>query len=106
MKTITQQIETLAMKELKRANEKKDLFVDENHTWGVIEEELWEAEQEWRDMDRCAESLKERLFTHDPRYVVDLHNLKSSAIKAAAELVQVIAMCNKAEFSMKGKWNG
>lgn len=106
MKSITKNIEALALKELHRANKKNDLFVDENHTWGVIEEELWEAEQEWRRIDIAAESLKTRLFTHDPRYIEDLHEMKANAIKAAAELIQVIAMCDKAEFSMKGKWNG
>lgn len=106
MKSITKNIEALALKELHRANKKKDMFVDENHTWGVIEEELWEAEQEWIQIDRHAEILKQQLFTHDPRYIENLHRVKYYAVHAAAELIQVIAMCDKAEFSMKGKWNG
>lgn len=106
MKSITKTIEALSLKELHRANKKYGAFIDENHAWGVIEEELWEVEQEVRQMDISAESLKTRLFTHDSRYVEDLHELKSYATQAAAELIQVIAMCDKAEFSLKGKWNG
>lgn len=106
MKKLIKQIETLILKELHRANKKNAPFVDENHTWGVIEEELWEAEEEWIQLDKYADSLKKRLFTHDLRYVEDLHKVKHHAIYAAAELIQVAAMCIKAEFSMKGKWNG
>lgn len=49
MNELLSKVNDLVVGELYQANKVNPLFVDENHAWGVIDEELWEAEMSLED---------------------------------------------------------
>ena len=96
MEKIKNQIETLAKEELERANKKFPLFHSDHECLGVLEEEIIEADYEWRCVNSDFVDFKLNVF-HDMEIdkIINIENLKIHAIKACAEMIQVIAMCEK-----------
>ena len=96
MEKLKNQIETLAKEELERANEKFPLFHSDHEGLGVLEEEVVEADYEWRCVNSDFIDFKLNVF-HDMEIdkIINIENLKIHAINACAETIQVIAMCDK-----------
>lgn len=96
MENLKEQIRKLAEEELKRANEVFSLFHSDHEAVGVIEEEMMEVDFEWRRIYDSFIDFKLSVF-HDEEIekIIDVQNMKDYAINACAELVQVIAMCDK-----------
>lgn len=87
-------ISQLAKKELHRANLNNPAFNSMHEGIGVIFEEIHEAQMENNDIpDYFAEIVEKNRIGEDCTQAID--ELKNSAIKCSAELVQVIAMCDK-----------
>lgn len=96
MEKIINQIEVLAKEELKRANEKSPLFHSDHEALGVIDEEIFEVDLEWMCVKENFECFRIDVFRDDEiDKIIDVQNIKDCAINACAELVQVIAMCDK-----------
>lgn len=103
MNALIHQIKTMANEELDRANQHNPLFTDENHAWGVIDEELWEVDQEYKLMQIYSDMVRMSLYQSSPYSATMkyLSETKKHAILAAAELIQVAAMCDKAQMSLE-----
>lgn len=102
MEQIKSEIERIAKDELKRANEKFPLFHSKHEGFAVILEEIWESENEFEYIKHFFKELKWSVFCDHPKHELksDVKALKNTAVKACAELVQVIAMCDKFIISM------
>ena len=102
MNKLLNEVNDLVSRELCRANKVNQLFVDENHAWGVIDEELWESEQSYAKLVLDTIVLRNSLCGGSAYRVVmrDLAQVRSRAIHTAAELIQVAAMCDKAGMSL------
>lgn len=89
------EIERLAKIELAQANEKYPLFHSQHEAYGVLKEEIEEAVDEIN-----------KLLKHEEQFWIDVKKdikadhiiglMKVDAIEAVKELIQVIAMCDKA----------
>lgn len=105
MKQPLNDIEILISEELERANEENPLFNSRHEGLAVIEEEVWEAGLEFDAVKKYLDKVKLKTFIDDTidtdRWVID--GLRKYALKAAAELIQTAAMCDKWEMS-KEKW--
>lgn len=87
-------IQALADEELKEANEKNPLFHSEHEAYAVILEELEETEENVKAMGYCIQAMWDYVKRDkNPRKSVE--NLKTFALKTAAEAIQVAAMCDK-----------
>jgi hypothetical protein len=97
MEQIKSEIERIAKDELKRANEKFPLFHSKHEGFAVILEEIWESENEFKYIKHFSKELKWSVFCDYPEHEVKsaVKSLKNTAVKACAELVQVVAMCDK-----------
>lgn len=106
MKELLNSVETLMFEELTRANQDNPLFNSRHEGLAVIEEEAWEAEQEFESVKKCLDKVKIQTYIDDTadadRWIAD--GLKKYALRAAAELIQTAAMCDKWEMS-KEMWN-
>lgn len=114
MKELIQEIEQVVSGELQRANGKFPLFNSTHEGLAVIEEEIWEAAKELKELDRANDNFKqcvymnffgskERVYkecTQDETAHNDLRQLRDRAIKAAGELIQVAAMCDKFKMNL------
>lgn len=92
-------IEPLVVEELARANEQFPQFHSSHEGQAIIEEEVEEA-AECMDAVYCLmEQLKQDVF-HDrlDEAAENIGLLRRHAKYAAAELIQVAAMCDKYEF--------
>lgn len=103
MNTLQNQIHTLVTEELGQAVKNHGMMQDENHAWGIIDEELWEAEQEYHLLELHKQALRRSLCGGSKHSVVqhDLDSVRNRAIRAACELIQVAAMCDKARMSLE-----
>lgn len=103
MNELLSKVNDLVVGELYQANKVNPLFVDENHAWGVIDEELWEAEQSYAKLAVDAVALRNSLCGGSAYRIVmrDLTQVRRRAVHTAAELIQVAAMCDKAEISLE-----
>lgn len=105
MKQLLNDIEKLISEELERANKENPLFSSRHEGLAVIEEEVWEAGQEFESVKKCLDKVRVQTYIDDTadadRWVMD--GLRKYALQAAAELIQTAAMCDKWEMS-KEKW--
>lgn len=104
MKHILIEIDRLAEKELERANKIHPLFHSDHEGVAVIEEEIMEAKTDIGMLDCLFENLKSNVYIDNTEYIKEINLVKSirnNASLAAAELIQVIAMCDKFEKSQE-----
>ena len=94
---LTERVEELSKDELKRANKEFPMFHSRHEGLGVISEELYEVEEEVELIETHADTLKVFIFRdRDSNYVCEeASKLKAEALRAASELIQVAAMCQK-----------
>ena len=96
MEELKIEIKKLAEEELERANEKFPLFHSDHEGLGVIEEEMFEVDVEWKCAKNFFDDFSIDVFTDEEiGKIIDIQNIKESAINACAEMIQVIAMCDK-----------
>ena len=96
MENLKLQIKELAGEELERANKKFSLFHSDHEGLGVLEEELFEVDCEWKRVRDSFEDFSLDVFTDDEfGKIISIQNIKDYAINACGEIIQVIAMCNK-----------
>lgn len=96
MKKLIKQIKNLSNEELKRANEKFPLFASHHEGYAIIKEEIEELAQELVDLnmnlDRMWNHVKEN---NKAAAISDADSMRYYAMNAAAEAIQVVAMCEK-----------
>ena len=94
---LTERVEELSKDELKRANQEFPMFHSRHEGLGVISEELYEVEEDLKLVETHADALKVSIFRdRDSNYVCEkASKLKAEALRAASELIQVAAMCQK-----------
>lgn len=96
MKEIINIMLSAAKEELERANEKNPLFHSDHEGVAIIEEEKIEAKEEFAKMNTSLWWVKNCTYHDRPEQAKDnVVKLKMHAIKCAAELIQVAAMCDK-----------
>ena len=88
------EIQKLVDKELEEANKKYPLFHSNHEAYAVIKEEIEECEDDMREMQMVLSYFWVR--TKRDKNSDDLIiGIKKSAMHAAAEAIQVAAMCDK-----------
>ena len=96
MDEIKKAIEQIAAEEYERANKKFPLFHSDHEGLAVIEEEMLETTVEWKMAEGRFNELKISVFGNDEiEAIIDAQNIRDCALHACAELIQVIAMCDK-----------
>ena len=102
MKELKASVRTVVVEELKRANKKFPLFHSDHEGVAVIEEEKIEAKEEIDRVHKTMWILKSQVFKDYPDQAIkSVEILRDHAISAAAELIQVAAMCEKFIMSRK-----
>lgn len=102
MKELKQSVRTVVVEELKRANKKFPLFYSDHEGVAIIEEEKIEAKEEIDRVHKTMWILKNQVFKDYPEQAINSAEiLRDHAISAAAELIQVAAMCEKFIMSRK-----
>lgn len=98
MKALIKEVEKATENELNRANEKFPLFNSACEGWAVIQKELNEFDIRMKAMVIALDGFTEDVFgSKDTTNIVRM--IKERATHAAAELIQVAAMCEKFEAS-------
>ncbi|MCU7378151.1 hypothetical protein OBO34_07260 [Clostridiales Family XIII bacterium ASD5510] len=107
MKELIKQVEQLVHDELHRANKKFPLFNSTHEGLAVIQEELWEAENELKGIGEAKENLDRAVYLNvfdtamlNKLAIIDLDKLQERAVKSACELIQAAAMCEKFKLSL------
>lgn len=96
MNNIINTIISEAKEEFERANEKHPLFHSDHEGIAIIEEEKIEAKEEFSQLNKSMYWLKNSTYKDLPKQAEEnVAKLKMHAIKCAAELIQVAAMCDK-----------
>lgn len=103
MEELKEKIAILASEELDRAMSIKPLFVDMHQGHNVIREEIEEVEDEIEMINISFNQLWQYVKSDNEKWgLLAVENIMDSAINAAAELVQVAAMCQKFKNSLQG----
>lgn len=89
--------------ELERANKHFSTFHSYNEGLSVIEEEIWEANTETSNLSDLHLKLKKKVFMDEDNKKGICIPMRDTALKAAAELLQVAAMCQKM-IDSESKW--
>lgn len=87
-------IQELADEELKEANKKYPLFHSDHEAYAVILEEFEECSEEVSSMSLWIAKMWEKIRDNDEIYST-MTEIKYHALHAAAEAIQVAAMCDK-----------
>lgn len=104
MKDILIEINRIVADELERANKVHPLFHSDHEGVAVIEEEIMEAKTDFGMLDCLFENLKSNVYRDNIEYIKEINlveSIRNNASLAAAELIQVIAMCDKFEKSQE-----
>lgn len=102
MKELKASVRTMVVEELERANEKHPLFNSDHEGVAVVEEEKYEAKEEFDKVHQSMYWFKRRVYTDNPEAALNSAEiLRDHAINAAAELIQTAAMCEKFIISRK-----
>lgn len=88
------EIQKLVDKELKEANKKYPLFHSDHEAWAVIKEEIEECEEDIRKMEMVLSYFWSNT-KRDKNSDNLIEGMKNIAMHAAAEAIQVAAMCDK-----------
>lgn len=106
MKDILTEIDRIAADELERANKVHPLFHSDHEGVAIIEEEIMEVNADLEMVDCLFSNLKINVFRDNTKHIKKtelIEKLKQNAELAAAELIQVIAMCDKFEKSQEAR---
>ena len=107
MNVVENKIQELVQTELNSANEKFPLFNSPHEGYAVIKEELEECSENIFDMTSTLQLMWDGVKNNDAKTVADLvKDIRSFAVQAACEAVQVAAMCDKFSMSLEGEENG
>ena len=93
---IMKELGPLVVNELYRAYQNHPPFHSAHEGMAVIEEEVEEAKESMECIEYCIRTLKSDVF-HDrfEEAEADVKTMRRHALYAAAELIQVAAMCDK-----------
>lgn len=89
------EIQRLVNEELKEANKKYPLFHSDHEAYAVIKEEVEECEDDMREMQMVLSYFWSKV-KRDKKSDDIIQGIKKIAMHAAAEAIQVAAMCDKA----------
>lgn len=96
MKEILIEIDRLAEEEMERANKIHPMFHSDHEGWAVLQEEIEEATDSMKTVHIDSEKLWEAVKNDDKEFSCEMaQHIRHFAEYAAAELIQVIAMCDK-----------
>jgi hypothetical protein len=97
MVTITFPVQSLVDAEYRRAAGLHGaLFASTHEGYGVIAEELQEASEEQEKASAVMFQLLKAIREEKPQAITDLADyIRDTAVSAAAEMIQVAAMCEK-----------
>lgn len=103
MTTIVHPLNLLVSDELDRASKiHGETFASTHEGFGVIAEEADEAYDECEDLDRLLSCLLTSIRLESTKGILDFSDkIRDAAVNAAAELVQVAAMCEKMARTVK-----
>lgn len=94
MKEILIEIDRLAEEEMERANKIHPMFHSNHEGYGVLQEEITEARDEFVEVSGY--DLLRAIMSNDQEDIIEeISTIRRDAQYAAAELIQVIAMCDK-----------
>ena len=97
-------VKDLADKEYKDRLTEHGEFVDFHHAYGVILEEVTEAQIETGELEKDLQCYFNFVRADDYKSALEfISAMYSDAVCGAAELIQVAAMCEKAKKSLGGK---
>ena len=103
---IVNAVKDLADKEYKDRLTERGEFVDFHHAYGVIAEEVTEAQIETDELKKDLQCYFNFVRADDYKSALEfISSMYSDAVCGAAELIQVAAMCTKAKKSLGGKSN-
>lgn len=106
MKDILIEIDRIVADELERANKVYPLFHSDHEGVAVIEEEIMEAKTDIGMLDCLFGNLKSNVYRDNIEHIKKINlveSIRNNASLAAAELIQVIAMCDKFEKSQEAR---
>lgn len=103
--TLVDRLRELSEDELERANKDFPMFHSYHEGLSIIEEEIWEADEEKQNLANLFAVLKKRVFTDKEDKKSDCIAIRNTALKAAAETIQVAAMCQKM-IESESEWQG
>lgn len=106
MKDILIEIDRIVADELERANKIHPLFHSDHEGVAIIEEEIMEVKVDLEMVDCLFGNLKINVYRDNTDHIKKtklVESLRQNAELAAAELIQVIAMCDKFEKSQEGR---
>lgn len=92
---LVDKLRELSEDELERANKQFPMFHSYHEGLSVIDEEIWEADREMTSLYTLHQKLKEEVFTDKDNKKGLCIPMRDTALKAAAEILQVAAMCQK-----------
>ncbi len=96
MEEIKNALEQIAEEEYIRANKKFPLFNSDHEGQAVIEEEMIEVNEEYYKTQANFHQLKAAVFNdNETEKIINAEKIRKYALNTCAELVQVIAMCDK-----------
>lgn len=102
MKELKAQVRTMVVEELERANKKFPLFRSDHEGVAVVEEEKYEAKEEFDKVHKSMYWFKSNVYKDNSETALNsVEILRDHAINAAAELIQTAAMCEKFIMSRK-----
>ena len=103
MKELISQIAPLVADELERANKLHgDYFRSDHEGESVIREEMQEVDDETTEIEMHYSMMWEAVKDDNPmRAAQSAYKMQQAAIRAAAESIQVAAMCRKFIFSQQ-----
>lgn len=102
MKELKASVRTLLLEELDRANKKFPLFNSDHEGVAVVEEEKYEAKEEFDKVHKGMYWFKRQVYTDNSEAALNSAEiLRDHCINTAAELIQAAAMCEKFIMSRK-----
>lgn len=95
MKELLLKVNALALEELNSSMEKFPLFNSEHEGYAVIKEEAEELQEEAGEAKCCVWQIWNHVRNNTHHTAISIDRLRQAALNAAAEAVQVVAMCEK-----------
>lgn len=92
---LTERVKALSKEEMERAKKAFPMYHSRHEGLGVLLEELWESGKEIEAMNKGTDKLRITVFSDSSNIESVLTEIEDAAIRAAAELIQVSAVCQK-----------